>query len=145
MNSPGAPQRDAVAPRPASARGLVAPLAALAAAYALGLDRIGAAALFGAACWIGLKLAGRTLPLQFSAFAMFGAVTFGFMAAVFAALVDRSVYQMLAQPWSEQFVGITLALAAVAFGALALVGGLWTLLAGGRSPASADDDGPDPR
>lgn len=118
------------------------PLLALAAAYALDLDRIPAAALFGAACWLGLKLAGRPLPLQFSAFAAFGAVSFGFMAAVFAAMVGRSVYEMLAQPFAEQFVGIALALAAVAFGALALVGGLWTMLLGpGRAAPNDDSDG----
>jgi hypothetical protein len=124
---------------------LLPPLAALAAAYALDLPRIGAAALIGAATWAGLRLAGRVLPLQFFAFAMFGAVVFGFMAAVFASLVNRSVYEMLALPWSEQFVGITLALAAVAFASLALVGGLWTLFAGGPTePPPADkpsDDG----
>lgn len=114
------------------------PLAALALAFAFDLPRIGAAALFGAACWLGLMLAGRKLPLQFYAFAMFGAVTFGFMAAVFASLVGRSVHQLLAAPWSEQFVGIALALAAVAFGALALAGGLWGLLVPGR-PAEQDD------
>lgn len=124
-----------------SARLLLPPVVALAVAYALGLDRIPAAALFGAACWLGLKLAGRSLPLQFSAFAAFGAVSFGFMAAVFASLVGRSVYEMLAQPLAEQFVGITLALAAVAFGALALVGGLWTMLIGpGRTAADEGSD-----
>ena len=120
---------------------LMPPLVALAAAYALDLDRIPGAALFGTACWLGLKLAGRPLPLQFSAFAAFGAVSFGFMAAVFASLVGRSVYEMLAQPLAEQFVGITLALAAVAFGALALVGGLWTMLLGpGRRAADEGSD-----
>ena len=122
---------------------LLPPLLGLAAAYALGLDRIAAAALFGAACWLGLKLARRPLPLQFSAFAAFGAVSFGFMAAVFAALVGRSVHEMLAQPLAEQFVGIALALAAVAFGALALVGGLWTMLFDPGRPAP--DEGSDGR
>ncbi len=114
-----------------AARLLLAPATAVAAAFAFDLPLIGAAALVGASVWLGLRLAGKRLPLQFYAFAMFGAVIFGFMAAVFAALADRSVYQMLAMPWSQQFVGITLALAAVAFGALALVGGLVTLLFGG--------------
>jgi hypothetical protein len=122
-----------------AARLLLAPATAVAAAFAFDLPRIGAAALVGASVWLGLRLAGKRLPLQFYAFAMFGAVIFGFMAAVFAALADRSVYQMLAMPWSQQFVGITLALAAVAFGALALVGGLVTLLFGGPP---ADDAGP---
>jgi hypothetical protein len=123
-----------------SLRLLLPPLLALAAAYVLGLERIAGAALFGAALWLGLKLARRSPPLQFSAFAMFGAVIFGFMAAVFASLVNRSVYEMLAMPWSEQFVGIALALAAVASATLALVGGLWTLLLG-RSPPG-EETGP---
>lgn len=118
---------------------LLLPLAALAAAYALDLPRIGAAALFGVAAWAGLLLAGRALPLQFFAFAMFGAVVFGFMAAVFASLVNRSVYEMLAMPWSEQFVGITLALAAVAFASLALVGGVWTMLRKPAADVAAED------
>jgi hypothetical protein len=123
---------------------LLLPLAALAAAYALDLPRIGAAALFGVAAWAGLLLAGRVLPLQFFAFAMFGAVVFGFMAAVFASLVNRSVYEMLALPWSEQFVGITLALAAVTFASLAVVGGVWAML---RGPTAVDtaEDKPDVR
>lgn len=126
------------------ARLLLPPLVALALAYALELGRVPAAALFGAACWLGLKLAGRPLPLQFSAFAAFGAVSFGFMAAVFASLVGRSVHELLAQPLGEQFVGIVLALAAVAFGALALVGGVWTMLAGGPTePPPADDPSDD--
>ncbi|MDZ7653112.1 MAG: hypothetical protein U5L03_11445 [Burkholderiaceae bacterium] len=121
---------------------LLLPLVALAAAYALDLPRIGAAALFGVAAWAGLLLAGRVLTLQFFAFAMFGAVVFGFMAAVFASLVNRSVYEMLALPWNEQFVGITLALAAVAFTSLALVGGVWAMV---RKPLAdqAADDKPD--
>lgn len=118
---------------------LLPALAALGAAYALDLPRIGAAALVGVAVWVGLLQAGRVLPLQFFAFAMFGAVVFGFMAAVFASLANLSVYQMLARPWGEQFVGITLALAAVAFASLALVGGLWAMV---RRPA-ADDAGQD--
>lgn len=118
---------------------LLLPLAALAAAYALGLPRIGAAALFGVAAWAGLLLAGRALPLQFFAFAMLGAVVFGFMAAVFASLVNRSVYEMLAMPWSEQFVGITLALAAVAFASLALVGGVWAMLRKPAADVAAED------
>jgi hypothetical protein len=123
---------------------LLLPLAALAAAYALDLPRIAAAALFGVAAWAGLLLAGRVLPLQFFAFAMFGAVVFGFMAAVFASLGNRSVYEMLALPWSEQFVGITLALAAVAFASLAVVGGVWAML---RRPAAVEtaEDKPDVR
>lgn len=116
---------------------LLPPLAALALAFAFDLPRIAAAALFGAACWLGLALADRRLPLQFYAFAMFGAVTFGFMAAVFAALVGRSVHELLAAPWSEQFVGIALALAAVAFAALALVGGLRTML---RDPGPVEGE-----
>jgi hypothetical protein len=64
-------------------------------------------------------------------------VTFGFMAAVFAALVGRSVHELLAAPWSEQFVGIALALAAVAFAALALVGGLRTML---RDPGPVEGE-----
>ncbi len=116
--------------------GLLPPVLALAAAYALDLDRIAGAALLGIACWLGLLLAGRRLPLQFYAFAMFAAVIFGFMAAVFASIVGGSVYQMVALPWTEQFVGITLACMAVAFAALAVVGGLWTMLRG--SPATED-------
>ncbi|MCU0950340.1 MAG: hypothetical protein MUC68_04595 [Burkholderiaceae bacterium] len=113
---------------------------ALAAAYVFDLGRIPAAALVGAALWAGLKLAGRPLPIQFAAFAMFAAVTFGFMAAVFASLIGQDVYGLLAAPWREQFVGIAIALAAVAFGALALVSGLWAMLVGsGGSPP--DDEG----
>jgi len=111
---------------------LLPPIVALAAAYVLGLGRIGTAALFGVSLWLGLKLAGRALPLQFAAFAMFGAVIFGFMAAVFASLIGRGVYDLLSMPIGEQFVGITLAWAAVAFGALALVSGLWALLVASR-------------
>lgn len=119
---------------------LLLPLVALAASYALDLPRIGAAALLGVAAWAGLLLAGRALPLQFFAFAMFGAVVFGFMAAVFASLVNRSVYEMLALPWSEQFVGITLALAAVAFASLAVVGGVWAMLRGPSANDTAEDN-----
>lgn len=144
MSSPPAPGGPAGPPsgagRAHAARLLLPPATALAAAFAFDLPRIGAAALVGAAVWLGLRLAGKRLPLQFYAFAMFGAVIFGFMAAVFAAFADRSVHQMLAMPWSQQFVGITLALAAVAFGALALVGGLSALFVGG---APADDSGQD--
>jgi len=122
---------------------LLLPLVALAAAYALDLPRIGAAALFGVATWAGLLLAGRVLPLQFFAFAMFGAVVFGFMAAVFASLVNRSVYEMLALPWSEQFVGITLALAAVAFASLAVVGGVWAMLRS-RPPSEESETNSEP-
>lgn len=117
---------------------LLVPLAvAVAAAYVFDLGRIAGAALVGAAFWLGMKLAGRPMPLQFSAFAMFAAVIFGFMAAVFASFTGKSVYEMLAAPLAEQFVGITLACAAVAFGALALVGGLWGLLV--DSPSTEDD------
>lgn len=117
------------------------PLIALAAAYVFGLDRIPTAALFGAACWVGLKLAGRPLPLQFAAFAMFAAVMFGFMAAVFASFVGQSVYEMLDAPLGEQFVGIAIACAAVAFGALALVSGLWAMARGsGETPADTEAD-----
>jgi hypothetical protein len=113
---------------------LLLPMAvALAAAYVFDLGRIAGAALVGAAFWLGMKLAGRPMPLQFSAFAMFAAVTFGFMAAVFASFTGKSVYEMLAAPLGDQFVGIVLACAAVAFAALALVGGLWTMLFGGPS------------
>jgi len=133
---PTKPPAERAAPALA-ARLLLPPLAAGAAAWALDLPPIGGAALFGAFFWVGLKLAGRRVPRQFYALAMFGAVIFGFMAAVFASLADRSVHQMLAMPWSEQFVGITLGLAAVALGALALVGGLESLLFG--SDAAGDD------
>jgi hypothetical protein len=126
---------------PFALRLLLPPLIALAAAYALDLGRIPSAALFGVALWAGLKLAGRPLPIQFAAFAMFAAVAFGFMAAVFASLIGQDVYGMLAAPWSEQFVGITIALAAVAFGALALVSGLWAMGvgSGGAGEAAPDD------
>lgn len=136
-------------PSPFVLRLLLPLLIALAAAYVLDLGRIPSAALFGVAFWAGLKLAGRPLPIQFAAFAMFAAVAFGFMAAVFASLVGQDVYGMLAAPWSEQFVGITVALAAVAFGALALVSGLWAMVVG--SPSTPDDtdksgvDDPGPR
>ncbi len=119
------------------------PAAALALAFAFDLPRIGGAALFGVTCWLALMLAGRRLPLQFYAFAMFGAVVFGFMAAVFASLVNRSVYEMLALPWSEQFVGITLAMAAVAFASLALFGGVWAMVRKPLADQTADDN-PDP-
>lgn len=117
------------------------PAAALALAFAFDLPRIGGAALFGVACWLALMLAGRRLPLQFYAFAMFGAVIFGFMAAVLASILGRSVHELLVMAWAEQWVGITLALAAVAFAALALVGGLWTMA---RGSGRADDGGDAP-
>lgn len=125
-----------------NARLLLPPLVAVAAAYVFGLDRIPAAALFGASCWVGLKLARRPLPLQFAAFAMFAAVAFGFMAAVFASLVGKTVYEMLDLPLGEQFVGITLACAAVAFGALALVSGLWAMARGSGETPPNDDQPP---
>ena len=124
---------------PATLRLLAPPLLALVAAYVFDMHRIGGAALLGVAAWLGLAWAGRRLPLQFFAFAMFAAVIFGFMAAVFASLVGGTVYDLLARPWADQFVGITIACTAVAFGALATAGGLWTMVRG--SPPSGDDEG----
>jgi hypothetical protein len=49
---------------------------------------------------------------------------------------------MMAMPWSEQFVGIALACAAVSFGALALLSGTWAMLR--RRRASTPEDGGDP-
>jgi hypothetical protein len=73
----------------------------------------------GMACALAMRLARRPMPLQFAAFAMFAAVAFGFMAAVFAAMIGQDVHQMLAAPLSEQFVGMTLGWLAVAFLGLA--------------------------
>lgn len=87
--------------------------------YAVDAGPVGSAALFGMACAVAMRLARRPMPLQFAAFAMFAAVTFGFMAAVFAAMVGQDVHQMLAAPLSEQFVGMTLGWLAVAFLGLA--------------------------
>ena len=102
---------------------------ALTAGALLDLGRIPAAALLGASLWVGLLLGRGTMPLQFAAFAMFGAVAFGFMAAVFASLVGLTVHGMLALPLSEQFVGITLAYVAVVLAALATCSGLWSMFA----------------
>jgi uncharacterized membrane protein YccC len=70
------------------------------------------------------------MPLQFAAFAMFAAVSFGFMAAVFAALIGQDVHQMLAAPLAEQFVGIALGWLAAAFLGLAMTAALITWVRG---------------
>jgi hypothetical protein len=106
------------------------PLVALALSYAIDAGPIGSAALFGAACALAMRLARRPMPLQFAAFAMFAAVSFGFMAAVFAALIGQDVHRMLAAPLAEQFVGIALGWLAAAFLGLAMTAALITWVRG---------------
>ena len=124
----------------------IAPLLiAPALAYVVDAGPIASAALFGLACALAMRLAGRPMPLQFAAFAMFAAVAFGFMAAVFAAMAGNDVHQMLAAPLSEQFVGISLGWLAVAFLALAAGSASITWLRGsGEAPTDAEGrDGKD--
>lgn len=126
----------------------IAPLiVAPALAYLIDAGPVASAALFGLACAVAMRLAGRPMPLQFAAFAMFAAVAFGFMAAVFAAMVGKDVHQMLDAPLSEQFVGITLGWLAVAFLGLAVGSATITRLRGsGETPAAAEGgDGDDNR
>ena len=115
-------------------------LLAPALGYVLSAGPIASAALFGLACAFAMRLAGRPMPLQFAAFAMFAAVAFGFMAAVFAAMGGQDVHQMLAAPLSEQFVVISLGWLAVAFLGLAVGSATITwLLGSGEAPATDND------
>jgi hypothetical protein len=114
-------------------------LVAPALGFVFNAGPIASATLFGLACAVAMRLAGRPMPLQFAAFAMFAAVAFGFMAAVFAAMAGNDVHQMLAAPLSEQFVGISLGWLAVAFLGLAAGSATITWLRGsGEAPATAE-------
>lgn len=116
-------------------------LVAPALGYGLNAGPMASAALFGVACALSMRLARRPMPLQFAAFAMFAAVAFGFMAAVFAAMVGKDVHQMLAAPLSEQFFGITLGWLAVAFLGLAAGSASITWLrASGEAPSEPNGD-----
>lgn len=115
------------------------PLLALAAGWALALDRAAIAALVGFGLWAGLILARRRLPLRFAALAFFAAVSLGFTAAVFAAFENLGLREFIELPAAGRFVGVALGCAAVSFAVLALASAAWTLVTG-SSAADADDE-----
>ena len=94
-------------------------------AYALDTGAIGLGAALGAGAFVSLLRARRPMPLKFGALALAGAVAFGFIAAVLAALHGLPVRELMASGEPSHLLPKTLGVAAVMLAVLGFACLLW--------------------
>ena len=105
-------------------------LAAALVGYVFEVNALAFGALLGVGAFVALLLARRPISVKFGALSLGGAVTFGFIAAVIAALWDIPVADMVAGGASAHFGGIVLGAISVMLAVLGLASLLWGALTG---------------
>lgn len=93
--------------------------------YLFDLEAIGFGALLGAGAFVALLLARRPMPFKFGALALAGAVSFGCIAAVLAALHGMPVREMMASGEAAVLLPKILGVAAVMLAVLGVACLLW--------------------
>jgi hypothetical protein len=106
---------------------LALPLAgALLLAYLFDAGAIGLGAALGIGAFVALLAAGRPMPFRFGALALAGAVAFGFVTGVVAALYGLTVTDLMASTDAShrmvQAIGVAAVMLAVLGGASLLWG-----------------------
>ncbi len=93
--------------------------------YTLDLDAIAFGATLGVGAFVALRLARRALPFKFGALALAGAVAFGFIVAVLAALHGMPVRELMASGAAAVLLPKILGVAAVMLAVLGVACLLW--------------------
>jgi hypothetical protein len=110
-----------------------APLAVAALlAYVFEADAIELGAALGAGAFLSMLLARRPITVKFGALSLAGAVAFGFVAAVLAALFGISVGALMASEEASHLTAKIMGVAAVALAVFGTASIVWAQFSGAR-------------